>query len=83
MSVRQHYMTICTRGADIEMTYMNRGSYVEIAFEQATNNGFNTLVLTHTGSILSSYGFNASDIDFLMRFAAKGIPVILDEIRGV
>ena len=80
--MRHHYITICTRGKDIEVTHIDRGSYIEISFEQATNGGFNTLLMDNNGKILSCNGFNASDVQFLTAFLVRNVSVIIDESRG-
>ena len=56
---REHYMTICTRGEDIVITYKaDNVQNIEVSCEQATNGGFNTLVVNNKFEILQNNGFN-------------------------
>lgn len=52
-------MTICTRGEDIVITYKaDNVQNIEVSCEQATNGGFNTLVVNNKFEILQNNGFN-------------------------
>ena len=81
--MRKHYMTICFRGADIEVTHIQREWGIEVTFEQATKGGFNTLVTDIDGNIKSNVGFNGSDVDFLLRFLQMNKPGVIAESKGV
>jgi len=80
--IRKHYMTLCFRGGNVEITHINRGGRIEVTFEQAINNGFNNLVIDIDGNILYSEGFSNSDIDFYRRFLLKNRETIVDESEG-
>lgn len=79
---REHYMTICTRGEDIVITYKATDvKNIEISCEQATNGGFNTLIVNNKFEILKNKGFNESDVSFLMNFIKRNMYVIQDECK--
>ena len=51
--MRKHYMTLCARGnSDIEITHIKKNGEIEVTCEQATNGGFNTLVMALDGKIM-------------------------------
>ena len=55
---------------------------VRVTFEQAVNNGFNTLVLNDKGQIVENDGFNSSDTAFFEDFFKRNYSTMLAEARG-
>lgn len=82
--MRKHYMTLCARGnSDIEITHIKKNGEIEVTCEQATNGGFNTLVMALDGRVMETSGFNNSDIAFLRTFVMKNADGIREEAEGV
>lgn len=74
------YMTICIRGNDIEIAYSYKDNSVEVTCEQATQGGFNTLVVNEDGTILQRDGFTDDDVYYLLDFVKRNLYVMKDEI---
>jgi len=74
-------MTLCMRG-NTEVTHTLKNGKLEVTFEQAVNNGFNTLVLNNKGQIVTNEGFNSSDIAFFKDFFKRNYSTMLAEARG-
>ena len=82
--MRKHYMTLYTRGNQgIEVSHIKKNGVIEVTCEQAVNGGFNSLVTDIDGNIINSYGFNGSDIQYLVRFIRKSKEGIMEESEGV
>ena len=82
--MRKHYMTLFTRGnRGIEVSHIKNGDLIEVTCEQAVDGGFNTLVTDIDGNIISSNGFNGSDVQYLIRFIQKSREGIIEESEGV
>lgn len=79
--MRKSYMTLCMRG-NTEVTHILRNGKLEVTFEQAVSNGFNTLVLNDKGQIVKNDGFNSSDIAFFKDFFKKNYSTMIAEARG-
>lgn len=78
--MRKSYMTLCMRG-NTEVTHILRNGKLEVTFEQAVSNGFNTLVLNDKGQIVKNDGFNSSDIAFFKDFLRKIIVQCLQKLE--
>lgn len=79
--MRISYITLCYR-ENTEVTYMlNKQGRIEVTFEKAVTDGFNTAVFNDRGELLSNEGFNPSDIDYFSRFTKQCIQEMYDEIQ--
>lgn len=79
--MRKHYMTLCLRG-NTEVTHIVKNNSIEVTFEQAKDGGFNTLVTTVDGTLISRDGFTDSDVDFFLRFLQSNKVGIIAESKG-
>lgn len=74
-------MTLCFKG-NVEVTHIEKGNTIEVTFEQAIQGGFNTLVLTVDGNILSNEGFSDSDVSYFVNFVKEHKKGIVAESKG-
>lgn len=73
--MRKHYATLCLH-RDTEVTYIVGSSGIEVTFEQVVYNGFNSLVLTLNGKILSCHGFTNAEVSYFQLFLERNKGVI-------
>lgn len=79
--VRQHYMTITCMG-NIEVTYKENNFILEVTFERARGNNFQTAIFSIDGTLLSNNGFSMSDLSFCYNFLVNNANCILRIYRG-
>lgn len=79
--MRKHYITLCARG-NTEVTHVLKNGRLEVTFESAVNNGFNTVIFDDKCNIISNTGFNASDIEFFKTFLMINLNTMYAEARG-
>lgn len=79
--MRKTYMILYIRGTT-EITHIDRKGTIEVTFEQACTDGFNSLVTDIDGNILSRIGFNDSDVAFYLSFLDSNREGIILESRG-
>ena len=79
--MRRHYVTLCVHGNTI-VTFMKTDDDIEVTFEQAKYNGFNTTVMSLDGKILNNSGFEPAEIDYFQRFLARNRAGIAEEAMG-
>ncbi len=75
--VRKHFVTLCVHGNTV-VTYMVRDAGTEVTFEQARNKGFNTLVLSLDGVVVSNDGFEPAEVDYFQRFLRRNCDMIAE-----
>lgn len=80
--MRTHYMTLCAKG-NTEVTHiMDSSGAITVTFKQAVTGGFNTLVTTIDGYILSNVGFTSSEVEYFLNFLINNQALISAEARG-
>lgn len=74
-------MTICCMG-DIEVTFKDNNSVLEVTFERANGRDFQTAVFSIDGTILSNVGYGDADLVFLHEFVLNNAKCIKDIYDG-
>ena len=82
MAVRKHYITICFKGNTV-VTHIAKNGTIEVTFEQAVKDGFNTLIADIDSNVISNNGFNNADVEYFRQVFRHNRSVIIDESRGV
>lgn len=68
--MRKFFVKLCKRGNTV-VTYMPTARGIEVTFEQAVYNGFNSLILTIDGRVLEVEGFNPSEVAYFQLFLKR------------
>ena len=74
-------MTLSFLG-DTEVTFVENNNIIEVTFERAVSNGFQSAVFNQCGALLENNGFNSEELALFKDITINGIPVMIRDLQG-